>query len=129
MPDKPGKKDTGNSVIKVFGIKNCDTCRKALKWLKAEEIPHRFHDVREHPPSADLIGIWCDSAFGHKVLNRRSTTWRSLNGRQRASALNNPAPVLLEHPTLIKRPVFMRGRDVLGVGFHAEELKTIIAGN
>ena len=126
MPAEEKKKMSKDAVIKVFGIKNCDTCRKALKWLVAEDIPHRFHDVREHPPSADLVGIWCESEFGHKVLNRRSTTWRSLNGRQRAAALNNPAPALLEHPTLIKRPVFMRGRAVLGVGFHPQELKEII---
>lgn len=110
-------------MIKVFGIKNCDTCRKALKWLAAEDIPHRFHDVREHPPGENLVKLWCESDHGHKILNRRSTTWRSLNGMQRATALNNPLPTLLEHPTLIKRPVFMLDRNVIGVGFYPEELK------
>lgn len=122
MPAEANSKGARDSVIKVFGIKNCDTCRKALKWLESENIPHRFHDVREHPPSPDLMGIWCESEFGHKLLNRRSTTWRSINGRQRAAALSNPAPTLLEHPTLIKRPVFMCGREVLGVGFFPDDL-------
>lgn len=118
--DKKADKD---AVVKVFGIKNCDTCRKALKWLESHEVPHRFHDVRDRLPSASLVKLWCESSFGSKLVNRRSTTWRSLNGQQRAAALANPAPALLEHPTLIKRPVFMCGREVLGVGFYPQELE------
>ena len=126
MPNENKQEAPGDVIIKVFGIKNCDSCRKALKWLETEGISHRFHDVREHPPSADLIKLWCESAHGHKLLNRRSTTWRSLNGRQRAAALNNPAPALSEHPTLIKRPVFMRGREVLAVGFRAQDQQELL---
>lgn len=123
MPADTTTKAARDSVIKVFGIKNCDTCRKALKWLEAKQIPHRFHDVREHPPKAGLVELWRDSSFSSHLVNRRSTTWRSLNGKQRAAALADPVPVLLEHPTLIKRPVFMCGREVLGVGFYPDDLQ------
>lgn len=110
-------------VIKVFGLKNCDTCREALKWLESRQVPHSFHDVRERAPDAGLIELWCASPFAHRLVNRRSTTWRSLNGQQRAAALGNPAPALMKHPTLIKRPVFMSGREVLGVGFYPDDLE------
>jgi arsenate reductase len=123
MPTDSKKTSKQDPVVKVFGIKNCDTCRKALRWLESKDVPHRFHDVREHAPSASLVNLWCDSPHGNKIVNRRSTTWRSLNGQQRAAALSNPAPVLLKHPTLIKRPVFMCGRDVLGVGFFPQDLE------
>ncbi|HKJ17943.1 MAG TPA: Spx/MgsR family RNA polymerase-binding regulatory protein [Xanthomonadales bacterium] len=115
-------------MVKVFGIKNCDSCRKALKWLKLHDVPHRFHDLRERAPSASLVGLWCNSSFGDRIVNRRSTTWRSLNGQQRAAALANPEPSLLEHPTLIKRPVFMRGSKVLAVGFYPSELESRLPG-
>ena len=117
MPADRREKKAQGPVVKVFGIKNCDTCRKALKWLESRQVNYRFHDVREHTPNASLVNLWCNSPFGDRIVNRRSTTWRSLSGRQRAAALTNPAPALLEHPTLIKRPVFMCGREVLGVGF------------
>ncbi len=123
MPDDAKTGADKNAVVKVFGIRNCDTCRKALKWLNEHGVSHRFHDVRERAPSASLVRLWCESSHGNKIVNRRSTTWRALNGQQRAAALANPAPSLLEHPTLIKRPVFMCGREVLGVGFYPKDLE------
>lgn len=125
MPAEGGKTPAERRpIIKVFGLRNCDTCRQALKWLEARQVPHRFHDLRERTPDAGLVELWCASPFAHKLVNRRSTTWRSLNGQQRAAALGNPAPALLEHPTLIKRPLFMCGREVLGVGFYPDDLET-----
>ena len=117
MPAERRKKAAQGPIVKVFGIKNCDTCRKALKWLDSKQVTYRFHDVREHVPNASLVELWCNSSIGDRIVNRRSTTWRSLNGRQRAAALTNPAPALLKHPTLMKRPVFMCGGEVLAVGF------------
>jgi arsenate reductase len=128
MPVNPARRTQNKPpVIKVFGIRNCDTCRKALKWLEAKQIPHRFHDVRERTPDTGLVRIWCESPFADRLVNRRSTTWRALTGKERATALGNPAPALLKHPTLIKRPVFMRGREVVAVGFSPDELERRLA--
>ncbi len=124
MPDKSSDQSAGRGLpVKVFGIRNCDTCRAAIKWLEAREIPHRFHDVRERIPDEGLVKLWCASPYAEKLLNRRSTTWRQLNGKQRAGAMTNPAPALRAHPTLIKRPVFMRGREVIAVGFYPDDLE------
>lgn len=124
MPVNPARKTSQKgSHLKVFGIKNCDSCRKALKWLDAREASYRFHDVREGGLNSGLVKLWCDSPFAHLLVNRRSTTWRSLSGRQRASALTDPAPALLKNPTLLKRPVFMCDREILAVGFNPRELE------
>ena len=122
-----GHSKGARDAVKVFGIKNCDACRNALKWLRESDIPHRFHDIRDNAPDAGLVKLWCNSAFSERLLNRRSTTWRALNGRQRAAALANPAAALMEHPTLLKRPVFMRGRQVLAVGFYPADLAKRLA--
>jgi arsenate reductase len=108
-------------MLTVYGIKQCDTCRKALKWLAAEGIEHRFHDFRVDGLQASLLQGWLNSSFNDKLINRRSTTWRQLTDEQRQFEGNEMLGLLLEHPTLIKRPVFVKD-DILAVGFNPKEL-------
>jgi arsenate reductase len=83
--------------MRFFGLKSCDTCRKALKVLGDVEVI----DVRSDGVSdADLEAIL--SAFGDMAVNTRSTTWRALNEAERARP---PLELLRDHPTLMKRPV------------------------
>ncbi len=94
----------------IYGIKNCDTCRKALKALEGADL----RDVRAAPLTnaerAEFIG-----AFGDAILNRASTTWRALDEAERARPV---AELLAEHPTLMKRPV-IRVDDALHLGWKA----------
>ena len=108
-------------MLTVYGIKQCDTCRKALKWLAAEGREHQFHDFRVDGLEAGLVESWLQSPFADKLVNRRSTTWRQLSDEQRQSEGNELRDLLLEHPTLIKRPVFVTG-EVVAVGFNPKEL-------
>lgn len=101
----------------LYGLKNCDTCRKATKWLIAEEIEYEFRDVREQGPDQDQVAQWV-AELGAKVLNTRSTTWRQLSDADRVRAASDPVGLLVEHPTLIKRPVLVVG-DKVTVGFDA----------
>lgn len=83
-------------MTKIYGIKACDTCRKAVKALGAE-----LHDVRAEPlGAADLARFF--AAFGEALVNTRSTTWRGLSEQERSRA---PLELLADHPTLMKRPV------------------------
>ena len=104
--------------MNVFGINNCDTCRKARKWLDESGREYRWHDLREDVPDEARLRQWVQAAGLDRLVNRRSTTWRSLEEDERARAMDPAAaPGLLgRYPTLIKRPVFERGDDVL-VGF------------
>ncbi|MEP2827609.1 ArsC family reductase [Parvibaculum sp.] len=105
-------------VLTVYGLKNCDTCRKALKWLEAENIPHKFHDVRADGVEASDVRRFVKSAGWEALLNKASTTWRSLPEKQKADVSEADAVRLMsENPTLIKRPVFDFGKEGLIVGF------------
>ena len=112
--------------LHVYGIRNCDTVRAALKWLEARNVPHTFHDFRKGGVDEDELRRWLASAHGSKLLNKRSATWRKLGEEQKAAAESDPAPLFLEPPTLIKRPVFTDGETILEVGFAPDNLEDYI---
>ncbi len=112
-------------MIEMWGLKNCDTCRKAMKWLDGEGIDHRFRDVRADGLDAKTLDRWIDAAGWETLLNRRGTTWRGLPEPDRADVdATRAAALMLAHPALIKRPVFDTGTMVL-VGFSDAERKAL----
>ena len=113
----------GRVQLQLYGIQNCDSCRSALRWLRARDVPHSFHDLREEPLPDQLLQSWLESPHGPKLLNRRSTTWRQLADDQRKRAETDPAAVISEHPTLLKRPVITDGAAIVAVGFDADRLE------
>lgn len=110
------------NALTVYGIKQCDTCRKALKWLTTQGIDHSFHDFRVDGLNSELLAGWLDSSFADRLVNRRSTTWRQLADEQRQSEGKALLELLLENPTLIKRPVFVTG-EIVAVGFDPRTLE------
>lgn len=90
--------------MKLYGLKTCDTCRKALKALDDAE----FVDVRADGVPADVLEQALER-FGEKLLNTRSTTWRGLDETERAKPV---LALLTEHPTLMKRPLIARGDQI-----------------
>ena len=108
-------------MLTVYGIKQCDTCRKALKWLQAQAVDHRFHDFRVDGLQSGVLKDWLDSPFADKLVNRRSTTWRQLTDAQRLLQGQDLVQLLLDNPTLIKRPVFVTDA-IVAVGFKPQEL-------
>ena len=102
----------------VYGLKNCDTCRKARKWLDAEGIAHDFVDVRADGIDEPEIGRWAAAVGWESLINRRGTTWRGLSEADRAAAQGGEGAtgLVAAHPALIKRPVFESGARVL-IGF------------
>lgn len=107
-------------VITVYGLKNCDTCRKALAWLSERGIEHRFHDLRDDGIHASSLNEWINQHGWEGLLNRRSTTWRQLPEAMRQNVTPvSAASLMLAHPALIKRPVIDLGGDYL-IGFDAD---------
>ena len=92
--------------MKLFGLKNCDTCRKALKALQSAGREPDFHDVRVDGVTKAYLTKWAKAAGWEKLLNTRSTTWRELSDKDKANVDEKKAIALMEtHPALIKRPV------------------------
>ncbi|MCF6195427.1 MAG: arsenate reductase [Emcibacter sp.] len=114
-------------MITVYGIKNCDTVRKALKWLDARGAAHQFHDFRKDGLARDQLESWVAELGSDILLNRRGTTWRKLPDDQK----KNPdeaaiLDLLLTHPAMIKRPVFDFG-SFRRVGFSKKDQEEIVA--
>ena len=104
-------------MLKIYGLKNCDTCRKALKWLEEEGIAFQFLDVRKDGITEADVKSWSKVVGVDSLLNRRGTTWQGLNDTDKAKGEGAGAVALMaQFPALIKRPVFVQGAQVL-VGF------------
>jgi len=105
--------------MKVFSLKNCDTCRKAIKEMTAAGLDFEVIDVRADGMSPDDITHIINAVGFEKGLNRRSTTWRGLDDAAKASPDNVKAAALIsEHPTLLKRPAVTNGKTTT-VGWNA----------
>lgn len=112
--------------LHLYGIRNCDSCRSALKWLQTRNVPHTFHDFRQEGLSRELLKSWLASDHSEYLINRRSTSWRQLTDEQKQAAGTDPLALLLEQPTLIKRPVITDGETILDIGFSPAHLEDYI---
>ena len=112
--------------LQVYGIRNCDSCRRVLKWLQAHDVPHRFRDVREQGLDRGDLRVWLRSPHAPRLLNRRGATWRQLSETEREVALADPLNALSERPMLLKRPVITGDGEVLAVGFDPAELGSLL---
>lgn len=114
----------------IFGIKNCDTIKKALKWLDAASIDYAFQDFRKDELTAKDIKSWLQELGADTLVNKRSTSWKALSDVDK-DKLNNEAELIqliLETPTLIKRPLLLHNGSV-HVGFKADQYITIFSNN
>ena len=103
----------------VYGIKNCDTVKKATSWLTAHKIAFDFHDYKTQSISEDTLKAWCAQVGWEVLLNKKGTTWRKLDEKTQASVTNEKTAiaVMLAHTSIIKRPVIEKKDKVVAVGF------------
>ena len=108
-------------MIVVFGLSNCDSCRKALTWLRNQKIEYHFVDYRKNVLEESTLSNWIKDVGWENILNRRSLTWRDLSSEKKEGLTADRAKTLmLEFPTLIKRPIVETGGRVL-IGFKEEQ--------
>ena len=112
--------------VDIYGIRNCDTMKKAFRWLEANGVDYVFHDYKKEGVTHDALARWCDVAGWEIVLNRRGTTFRKLPEPAKANLDRDKAVALMvEQPSMIKRPV-LEADQVIEVGFAPERYAEIL---
>ncbi len=107
-------------TITIYGIKNCDTMKKARTWLDARAVAYTFHDYKTAGIERAKLLEWCESVGWERLLNRNGTTFRKLSEADRTGLNQTKAiALMLAQPAMIKRPVLELGRSLL-VGFSPE---------
>jgi arsenate reductase len=114
-------------MITVYGIKNCDTMKKAFAWLEANGVAYTFVDYKKAGVAETHLPDWIKRAGWEKLLNTRGLMWKKLTDEERADVDGAKAHrLMIQYPSMIKRPVLDTGKKLL-VGFdpesYAEELK------
>lgn len=112
------------STFILYGIANCDSIKKARRWLEAHQYGYRFHDYRTDGVDAATLRQAIRQLGWQPLLNTRSTTWRQLSDAQRATVreAEGALALMLAHPTVIKRPLLQQ-HDRWLVGFNAEQYR------
>lgn len=114
-------------TVSLYGIKNCDTMKKARQWLDSHGIDYRFHDYKASGVERGDLEFWCREKGWETVLNRAGTTFRKLPDDRKAN-LDEAAAIalMLEQPSMIKRPVLARESELL-IGFKPEQYEHFFA--
>ncbi|MDP1680943.1 MAG: ArsC family reductase [Burkholderiales bacterium] len=112
--------------MKLYGIPNCDTVKKARAWLAAHGVECEFHDYKKQGVDAALLAKWMAKAGWDKVINRQGQTWRKLTEAEKAQVKDGASAIQLaqEKPSVIKRPAIeYKGKLILG--FNETEYQNI----
>ncbi len=106
--------------IQLYGIKNCDTVRKSIKWLSEKQVDSEFHDLKVESLSPSLIKDWLQDVGKDKLINKRGLTWRKIPSEEKDLNETHQLVTLIQnYPTVVKRPVLFNGQ-FWSVGFNAE---------
>ena len=111
--------------VTLYGIKNCDTVKKARKWLDNHSVPYTFHDFRVDGINKTLVNNFLKQIDIETLINKRGTTWRKLSDKEKEIKNKTQAiELLVKNPTIIKRPVIDVNKKYY-IGFCDDTYKTI----
>jgi len=114
-------------LITLYGIKNCDTVKKARRWLDTHGVEYQFHDFRSDGLDRDTVARWLDELGWENLVNRRSSSWKALDETSRERMDETAAlPAILSQPTLIKRPLLDTGHERF-TGFSVDSYRKIFS--
>ena len=113
-------------MLKIYGIKNCDTVKKALKWLEANGIEFEFYDYKKQGVDEDVLTGLVGKFGWDKILNLKSSTWRMLDDKERPVNANQAIELAKQQSSIIKRPIIDNGKDIQIIGFKEEEYKSLL---
>ena len=112
-------------MIKIYGIPNCDTMKKARRWLEANGTEYDFHDYKKLGVPENKLKNWVNQTGWETILNKRGTTWRKLDDEVKGNIDEAAAiQLMLDNPTIIKRPILESGKLLL-IGFKQDEYRQL----
>jgi arsenate reductase len=115
-------------ATKIYGIKNCDTMKKAFTWLEKHGVAYHFHDYKTAGVTKAQLATWCQAAGWETVLNRAGTTFRKLPEAEKQNLTEAKAiALMIANPSMIKRPVLETG-GTIEVGFKPERYAAVFGG-
>lgn len=115
-----------SNKIALYGIKNCDTMKKALKWLDNNDVEYQFHDYKKEGADQAIIQSAINQCGWEQVINRRGTTWRKLDDQIKETMDAKKAlEIALENASIVKRPLLVKG-DQIHLGFKEDEYQKIL---
>ncbi len=114
-------------MIKVYGIKNCDSVKKALDFFSKNKINYDFHNYKKLGANEELLNDFIKKFTLEKVLNKKGTSWKKLDENQQKSAQNekNAVYLMMKNTSLIKRPIII-GKNVTLIGFDEVEYRKLL---
>ena len=115
-------------MIKIYGIKNCDTMQKALKWLDAKKLKYYFHNYKEESIDKATLEVWLKHFPIDKLINLKSSTYRLLSDIEKASITDKKKAIelMMKNTSIIKRPVWDLGNGKFFLGWNEDELKNLV---
>lgn len=115
------------TTLTVYGIKNCNTVKMALEWLRKSEIAFEFHDFKTKGIDEHKLKDWCKQVGWERLVNKRGTTWRQLEEIVQTSIKNEKSAIALMQgkTSVIKRPLLERNGKVIALGFDEGEFKLV----
>ncbi len=113
--------------MKLYGIPNCDTVKKARTWLETHGVPYEFHDFKKQGVTSALLTNWLDQVGWQKLLKKTGPTWGQLPDTVKVSIKDDASALalMLEKSNVIKRPVLERNGRVLATGFNKTEYENL----
>lgn len=115
--------------MKLYGIPNCNTVKKARTWLEDNQIDYEFHNFKTSGVDHTVIDNWLRQQPWDKLVNRAGMTWRKLSDAEKANVIDNKSAsrLMIEKTSVIKRPILEKEGEVLSLGFKEETYKALFS--
>lgn len=116
-------------VMRLYGIPNCNTVKKARDWLDINGIVYQFHDFKKLGVDTKTLQNWLSQISDEKLINRAGLTWRGLGENIKQSITNNEAAIklMLENTSIIKRPILEKDGEIIALGFSESQYQLLLS--
>jgi arsenate reductase (glutaredoxin) len=114
-------------MLTIYGIKNCDTMKKAFNWLNDNGIAYQFHDYKKANLDENTLNSWLATLDWQAIVNQKGSTWRKLALDKNTLDNQSIKPIILQNLSMIKRPLLVLDNNEIVLGFDVEQWRKLIA--